>query len=62
MGYQIKHNEMGETYDTYGRKERRLQVFVVKIERKRLLGRTNRRWEDNIRTVLPEIEWEQELD
>ena len=47
---------MGETYDTYGRKERRLQGFVVKTERKRLLGRTKHKWKNNIRKDLQEIE------
>jgi len=35
---------------------------VLKTERKRLLGRTKRRWKDNIRTDLQEIEWEQEVE
>jgi len=33
-------------------------VLVGKLERKRLLGRLRRRWEDNIRKNLREIWWE----
>jgi hypothetical protein len=32
-------------------------ILVGKAERKRLLGRPRRRWEDNIRLDLGEIEW-----
>ena len=34
------------------------RVFVRRPEEKSLLGRTSRRCEDNIQTVLKEIEWE----
>jgi hypothetical protein len=33
-------------------------IFVGKLERKRLLGRPRRRWEDNIRMDFREIRWE----
>jgi hypothetical protein len=33
-------------------------VLVGKLERKRLLGRLRRRWDDNIRKNLREIWWE----
>jgi hypothetical protein len=52
---------MGETCDTCGRKERRLQGVVGKTIRNRLLGRARRRCTDNIRMGLQEVEWEQEL-
>jgi hypothetical protein len=32
------------------------KIFVRKSEGKRLLGRSSRRWEDNIRMLLKEIE------
>ena len=41
----------------YGGEERRgvYRVFVGKPEGKRLLGRTGRRWEDNIKMYLEEM-------
>jgi hypothetical protein len=33
------------------------RVLVVKPEGKRQLGRPRRRWEDNIKTDLQEVEW-----
>jgi hypothetical protein len=42
---------MGEMRNAY-------KIFVGITERKRQLGRPRRRWEDNIRMDLIEIEWE----
>jgi hypothetical protein len=33
-------------------------ILVGKTERKRPLGRSRRRWMDNIKTYLREIEWD----
>jgi hypothetical protein len=41
---------MGERRGLYG-------VFVRKPEGKRLLGRSRRRWEDNIKMDLQEVGW-----
>jgi hypothetical protein len=35
-----------------------IEYFIGEPEGKRPLGRTRRRWEDNVRTDLKEIEWE----
>ena len=37
-------------------------VLVGNPERGRLLGRPRRRWENNIKIELPEVEWGYELD
>jgi hypothetical protein len=46
----------------YGGRKASNKVLVVKSERKRPLGRLRRRWEDNIKMHLHEVEWAQELD
>jgi hypothetical protein len=38
------------------------RVLVGKPEGKRQLGGPRRRWEDNIKLDLQEVEWEHELD
>jgi hypothetical protein len=40
-----------------GEKRNAYRIFVGKPEGKRPLGRPRRRWEDNIRIDLREIEW-----
>ena len=40
---------------TYGGEERRIKVFGVKPEGKRPLGRTRRKWENNIKMDLQEV-------
>jgi hypothetical protein len=40
----------------YGRGELHI-IFVGKPEEKRLLGRPRRRWEDNIKVGVQEVEW-----
>ena len=39
-----------------------MKVLVGKPEGRRPLGRLMRRWEDNIQTVLQEVEWSYGLD
>jgi hypothetical protein len=46
---------MGRTCSTYEEEERCIRVFVRKPEGKRPLGRTTRRWEDNIKMDLQEV-------
>jgi hypothetical protein len=48
-------NEMGESCSTYGEKRGVKRVFVRKVEGKRPLGRTRRRWENNIKMDLQEV-------
>jgi hypothetical protein len=45
---------MDESCSTYGGEEMLIQDFVGKPEGKRPLGRTRRRWEDNIKMDLEE--------
>jgi len=47
---------MGGACSTYGGQERRIQVFVGKLEGKRPLGIPRWRWEDNIKMDLQEVE------
>jgi hypothetical protein len=42
---------------THGENLKAYRVLVGKPEGKRLLGRTNCRWEDNIKIYLREIRW-----
>jgi hypothetical protein len=49
---------MGGVYSTHGKEDKCLQYLVGKPERKRLIGRPRRRWKDNIRMELTQIEWE----
>ena len=46
---------MGGACSAYGGQERRIQGLVGKPEGKRPLGRTRRRWEDNIKMDLQEV-------
>jgi len=55
-GDQIKKNKMGGESSTYGGGEKCIQEFGRKPDRKRPLGRTRRRWEDNIKINLQEVE------
>ena len=47
---------MGGACGAYGRGERCARVLVGKPEGKRPLGRPRRRWEDNIKMDLQEVE------
>ena len=48
----IQKNEMGGACSVYGERRGVYSVSVGKPERKRPLGRTRRRWEDNIKMDL----------
>jgi hypothetical protein len=48
VGDKIENNEMGWACGTYGRLEGLYRVLVGKPEEKRPLGRSRRRWVDNI--------------
>jgi len=47
---------MGGAYSAYGGEVRRIQVLVTKPEGKRPLGGSRRRWKDNIKMCLQEVE------
>jgi hypothetical protein len=49
---------MGRTCRTNGAKRNACRILVAKTERKRPLGRQRRRWVDNIKMDLRDIEWD----
>jgi hypothetical protein len=49
---QIKEEDMVEACNMHGVDERSVQNFVGKPERERPLGRSRRKWEDNIKMDL----------
>jgi hypothetical protein len=53
----IKEDEMGESCRTNESDDKRIKILVGKLEGKRPLGRLGRRWEDNIRLNLRELDW-----
>jgi hypothetical protein len=55
--YQVKEDEMGGACSTNGEKSNAYRILVGKPEGKRPLGRSRRRWEDNIRMYLRKIGW-----
>jgi hypothetical protein len=55
-GDKIEKNEMGWACSMYGDGRDVYSVVVGKPEGKRPLGRPRRRWEDNIRIDLQEVE------
>jgi hypothetical protein len=48
---------MARACSTNGKKRNAYRILVVKPEGKRSLGRLRRRWVDNIKMDLREIEW-----
>jgi hypothetical protein len=48
---------MGRAFSTNGAKRNSYRILVGKREGKRSLGRLRRRWVDNIKMNLREIEW-----
>jgi hypothetical protein len=48
---------MSEACSTNGEKRKGYRLLVGKPERRRPLGRSRRRWGDNIRMELGEMEW-----
>ena len=51
----IEKNERGVACSTYGERRGVYRVLVEKPERKRPLGRSRHRWEDNIKMDLQEV-------
>jgi hypothetical protein len=51
-----RKDERGRIFATYGGKEKCIQSFGETVGRKVQLGRQRRRWENNIKTGLKEIE------
>ena len=49
---------MGRTCSTYGEKRDADRALVWKTEGRRPPGRSRRRWEDNIKIDLREVEWD----
>jgi hypothetical protein len=56
------NNEMVGACSTYGERRGVYRIFVGKLEGERPLGRPRRRWEDNMKTDLPEVGWGHGLD
>jgi hypothetical protein len=48
---------MGGARSTYRKEERSIKGLVSNIERKRPLGRSMRRCEDNIKIDFQDVEW-----
>ena len=48
-------NEMGVACSTYGMRRSVYRVLVLKLERKRSLGRPRSIWEDNIKMDIQEV-------
>jgi hypothetical protein len=48
---------MGGARSTYGEEERCIQDFGGELERKEPLGRSRRKWADNIKMDLQEVGW-----
>jgi hypothetical protein len=53
----VKENEIGRPYITQGEKKDACRVLAGKPEGRRQLSKPRRRWEDNIKIDLREIEW-----
>ena len=56
-GYKMEKNEMDGACSAHGDRRGVFRVLVRKPEGKRPLGRPGRRWEDNIKLNLQEVEW-----
>jgi hypothetical protein len=52
LGDQIKKDQMGREYDTYGTERNASKIFMGKAKKKRLLGIPRCRWENNIKAAL----------
>jgi hypothetical protein len=53
----MKNNSLKAHVALFGQKRNAYRILVRKPERKRLLGRPRRRWEDNIKINLGERGW-----
>jgi hypothetical protein len=49
---QIKNNEMGRAWNTYGERRCAYRVLVLRPDGERAIGRPRNRWEDNIKMEL----------
>jgi hypothetical protein len=49
---------MDTAYSTNGKKRNEVRILVGKTEGKRPLGRTRRRWKDNVKIDIRDIEWD----
>jgi hypothetical protein len=56
LKYRIKKDEMGGACSTNGEKRNAYRILVGQPEGKRPLGRPRRRWVDNVKLDLREIE------
>jgi hypothetical protein len=56
VSYQVEEDEMDGAYSTNGEKRNTYRVLVGKPEGRRPLGRPRRRWLDNIRMELVEVD------
>jgi hypothetical protein len=56
LGEQIEKNEMSGTCNTYGKRRGVYRGFLGKPEVQKPVGRPRRRWEDNIKVDLQEVE------
>jgi hypothetical protein len=54
---QVAEDEMGGSCSTNGEKRNAFKLLVGEQEGKRPLGRSRRRWVDNIRMDLGEVGW-----
>jgi hypothetical protein len=54
----MKKNEMGEACDAYWRKIGTYRALTSKPEGKRPFGSPSRKWGNNIKMGLKEIDWE----
>jgi hypothetical protein len=54
---QVKEDEMGREFSTYGEEIKAIRILVGNPEGMRPLVRPRRRWEENIKMVLTEISW-----
>jgi len=59
---QIKKNERGGAFGTMGNRIGAYRVLLGRPEGKRPLGRHWRRWKDNIKMALPELQLRYGLD
>ena len=61
VGDQIKENEMGGVYITYGKRRVAYRILIRKHKGRRPLGRPRNRWDDNIKRAFKkwdgDMEW-----
>ena len=62
LGNEIRKNEMGRACNTCGERRGAWRVLMGKPKGKRPLGRPRRRWENNNKRDIQEVDWEREQD